>query len=285
MEVIPRSFKVDGDENISNPVGMSGIRLECDANVVTTYEQTRKNLEKSIHQVGAEVLKMIPATIASSNAVLTRKQRELGVLNIDIGASSTGISVYEEGVNLFSGSIPIGGEHVTNDIAIGLKTSIETAEKIKIEYGFTDPESVNEREEFDLSIVSNIDNGIVSKKELAMIIRARYEEIFFMVKQVLQSIGRDGMLPSGVIITGGGSKIPGLANIAKEILSLPTQIGFPQEITSVHDKIDDPEYATVLGLVKSSTMYDTYAMGNSSMPSIGEGFRSILDWFKNLLPH
>ncbi|MCD5382840.1 cell division protein FtsA [Candidatus Gracilibacteria bacterium] len=285
IDVIAKNYFIDNGSAITNPVGLSGTRLEAFAEIITGTESALQNIKKSINQVGVEIVKMVPATIASNTAVLTKKQKEIGVVNIDIGSSSTGISVYEEGVLLYSGGIPVGGENVTNDIAIGTRSSIETAEKLKIEFG--DLISTNLREEIDLAQLSEVDSGKISKKHLNEIIRARYEEIFTMVNHELKTIGKDGMLPGGIVITGGGAKIEGLEEICKNIMNLPAQIGFPCEITTVVDKINDPEYATAVGLIKYGSEFGEggggFDFGNvlGGFSGFGEG---IGKWLKSLLP-
>ncbi len=283
LRIIPKSFSIDDQRGIKNPVGMIGVRLEVDAHIITGQSTVVKNLEKAVHQSGVDIDDLIPASLASAEAVLSRRQKELGVLVIDIGSGSTSISVFEEGATLHTSSLPVGGESVTNDVAIGLRTSIDTAEKIKIEYGNTQPEEVNDRETIDLSLISKIDNQKVSKKHLAEIIQARYHEIFVMVKDELRSIQRDGMLPAGAILTGAGVKMPGCLDLARDVLGLPVQIGFPTEVEGVVDKIDDPAYATAIGLVSWGSKYEgvNYKVGSMDFKKV---FGKAKGWFKNLLP-
>ena len=283
LRIIPKSFSVDDQRGIKNPVGMIGVRLEVDAHIITGQSTIVKNVEKAVHQAGVDIDDIVPASLAAAEAVLSRRQKELGVVVIDVGSGSTSISVYEEGATLHTASLPVGGESVTNDVAIGLRTSIDTAEKIKIEYGTTAPDEVNERETIDLSLISKIDNQKVSKKHLSEIIQARYHEIFVMVKDELRSIGRDGMLPAGAILTGAGVKMPGCLDLAREVLGLPVQIGFPTEVEGVVDKIDDPAYATAIGLVVWGAKYEGHSYGLNSV-DLKKFFGGMKSWFKNLLP-
>lgn len=283
LRIIPKSYAVDEQRGIKHPVGMTGIRLEVDAHIITGQSQTVGNIEKCIHQAGVDIDDMVPTVLATSEAVLTKRQKELGVVVIDIGAGSTSIAVFEEGNALHTSFLPVGGESVTNDVAIGLRTSIDTAEKIKIEYGTTIPGDVNERETIDLSLISKIDNQKVSKKHMAEIIQARYHEIFVMAKDELRAINRDGMLPAGAILTGAGVKMPGTIDLARDVLGLPVQIGFPNEISGVVDKIDDPAYATALGLVIWGSKYGGKSYGFGSM-NFGKMFGNAGKWLKNLLP-
>jgi cell division protein FtsA len=283
LRIIPKSFSVDDQRGIKNPIGMIGVRLEVDAHIITGQSTIIKNVEKAVHQAGVDIDDIVPASLAAAEAVLSRRQKELGVVVIDVGCGSTSLSVFEEGSTLHTASLPIGGESVTNDVAIGLRTSIDTADKIKIEYGTTAPDEVNDRETIDLSLISKIDNQKVSKKHLAEIIQARYHEIFVMVKDELRSIGRDGMLPAGAILTGAGVKMPGCLDLAREVLGLPVQIGFPTEVEGVVDKIDDPAYATAIGLVVWGSKYEGRSYGFSSV-DIKKFAISVKGWFKNLLP-
>jgi len=283
LRIIPKSFSVDDQRGIKNPIGMIGVRLEVDAHIVTGQSTIVKNVEKAVHQAGVDIDDIIPASLAAAEAVLSRRQKELGIVVIDVGCGSTSLCVFEEGSTLHTASLPVGGESVTNDVAIGLRTSIDTAEKIKIEYGTTMPDEVNERETIDLSLISKIDNQKVSKKHLAEIIQARYHEIFVMAKDELRAIGRDGMLPAGAILTGAAVKMPGCLDLAREVLGLPVQIGFPTEVEGVVDKIDDPAYATAIGLVVWGSKYEGHSYGFSGV-NLKKIFTGVKDWFRNLLP-
>lgn len=283
LRIIPKSFSVDDQKGIKNPVGMIGVRLEVDAHIITGQSTIVKNIEKAVHQAGVDIDDIVPSSLASSEAVLSRRQKELGVVVIDVGSGSTSVAVYEEGATLHAASLPVGGESVTNDIAIGLRTSIDTAEKIKIEYGTTTPDDVSDRETIDLSLLSKMDSHKVSKRQMAEIIQARYHEIFVMVKDELRTIGRDGMLPAGAILTGAGVKIPGCLDLARDVLGLPVQIGFPSEVNGVVDKIDDPAYATAIGLVVWGSKYEGRSYGSGKV-NFKKMFSGVSGWFKNLLP-
>ncbi|MBU2523933.1 cell division protein FtsA [Patescibacteria group bacterium] len=285
LSIIPRSFIVDEQKGIKYPVGMTGIRLEVDAHIITGLIPTIKNIEKCVHQAGLDIVDIIPSSLASAEAVLSRRQKELGVAVIDIGCGGTSMVVYEEGSILHSAVLPIGGENVTNDIAIGLRTSIDTAEKIKLEYGNCIPEDVSERETIDLSLISKIDTQTVSKKQLVEIIEARYHEIFTMAKDELSKIHRDGMLPAGAILTGAATKMPGIIDLARETLNLPVQIGFPQNFEGVVDKIEDPAYVTAIGLIQWGAKFEgkSFSLGLKNM-KVGQMLGGVKDWVKGLFP-
>lgn len=284
LHIEPKSYAVDEQRGIKNPVGMTGIRLEVEAHIITGHIQHVKNLEKCISQAGVDIDAIVPATIAVAEATLTKRQKELGVVVIDIGAGCTSMAVFEEGTILHSVGLPIGGESVANDIAIGLRTSVDTAERIKIEFGSVLPQEIAERDMIDLSTVSRIDTQTVSKRYMAEIMQARYYEIFSLIKSELQRIGRSGMLPAGAVLTGGASKTPGVLDLARDVLGLPVQMGFPVDIGGVIEKVDDPAYATGLGTLIWGLREG--ATGGSMMANfqMKRTFQQVGSWFKSLLP-
>ncbi len=249
VNVIAGNYTVDGQENIKNPVGMTGVRLEVDSLVVGGASPFIRNLTKCVEKCGIDVDDLVFASIAASKAVLSKRQMELGVVEVDIGKEITGVSVFEDGNILHSSVLPIGAGHITNDIAIGLRTSVDTAEKIKLEYGTALAEEVNKKEKVNISDVNEEEEGVFSRKYIAEIIEARAEEMFKMVDKELKKIDRSGMLPAGIVITGGGAKMPGMVGLAKNVLKLPAQVGFPTGLDGVVDRVDDPSFATVVGLI------------------------------------
>ncbi|MCK5460400.1 cell division protein FtsA [Candidatus Gracilibacteria bacterium] len=282
LRIIPKNFSVDSQKSIKYPVGMTGIRLEVEAHIITGQTAAIKNLEKCLYQTGVDTEEIIPSVLACAESVLDRKQKELGVVLVEIGATCTNIAVFEESSIIYSSILPVGGEHVTNDLAIGLRCAIETAEKVKIEYGTCLPDDVNEREEIDLSQISKTDAHSVNKRHSAKIIEARYHEIFLLVRDELSKIGRDGMLPAGAILCGGGVKMPGTVDLARESLQLPVQIGFPKNIEGIVDRIDDPGFANLVGLLHFANRYGS---SKSFLDfDFGKNFSSISKWFKKLLP-
>lgn len=286
LRIIPKTFTVDEQKGVKYPVGMTGIRLEVETHIVTGFEPVIKNLEKCVLQSGVDIDDIIPNSLAPAEAVLSKRQKELGVVVVDVGCGATSISIFEDGAILHTAVIPVGGENVTNDLAIGIRTSIDTAEKVKIEYGSTDPEDVNDRETIDLSLISKIDTHVVSKKQVVEIIQARYHEIFLLVKDELAKIHRDGMLPAGVILTGAGAKLPGIIDLARESLNLPAQIGFPQNYDGVVDKIDDPAYATAIGLLIWGSRFEGRHHAGLGMKGVTlrKGLSNMKGWLKNLFP-
>lgn len=287
LRIIPRSFSVDEQKGIKYPVGMTAIRLEVDAHIITGLDPAVRNIEKCVLQSGVDIDDVIPTSVAAAESVLSKRQKELGVVVVDIGSGSTSICVFEEGSTLHTAVIPVGGQNASNDVAIGLRSSVDTAEKVKIQYGSCIPDDFNERETIDLSLISKIDTQVVSKRHLCEIIQARYHEIFVLVKDELAKIHRDGMLPGGVVLTGGGAKIPGAIDLARATLNLPVQLGFVQNYDGIVDKIDDPAYATAIGLVIWGARMElrSYGLGlKLSGMNLKKPFESMKGWFKNLFP-
>ena len=250
LHVIPKTFTVDGQAGIADPVGMSGIRLEVDTNVISGSLAAIKNVSRSASQAGLLISDMVFSPLASAKIMLTKQQREIGAMLIDIGAGTTSYAIYEEGELIHCGVLPIGSGHITNDIAIGLRTNINLAELIKIKYGYASPEKIDDKEEINLSSFDKSETGTASVKYIAEIIEARLNEIFVLIRDELRGINREGMLPAGVVLTGGGAKLEGIAEMVKDILRLPTQVGKPVfPLTGVVDNLNDPVYATSAGLM------------------------------------
>jgi cell division protein FtsA len=249
IHIIPKNYRVDDESNIKDPLGMHGVRLEVDTIIIEGSSQHLKSLVKSINQAGIEIKDMVLESIAAAKAVLSKRQKELGAVLINIGGGTTSIAVFEEGDLIYTSVLPIGAGHVTNDIAIGLRTSIEVAEKIKLEYGNAISSDINKKDEIDLSQIDSQEEGLVSHFHVAEIIEARLEEIFNLVNKELKSIGKSRLLPGGAIITGGGVKISRIVDLAKNVLGLPAQIGFPMQLGGILDKVDDPSFATAVGLI------------------------------------
>jgi cell division protein FtsA len=240
---------LDDNKSIKDPLGMNGVRLEVDAMIVEGSTPFIKNLVKCFDQADITVSEFVLSPLTSAKATLTKRQKELGVLLVDIGGGTTSIAIFEENDLLHSTILPVGGNHITNDIAIGLRTSIDVAEKVKLEYGNASPKDISKREEINLSEIDSGEEGMVSRHHVAEIIEARLEEIFMLVNKELKSIGREKLLPAGVVLVGGTAKLPGAVDLAKNVLGLPAQTGFPAQMGGLIDKVDDPSFATAVGLV------------------------------------
>lgn len=248
IKIIPKFFSIDNQKGVRYPVGMIGRKLEVEAHIISGQSATIKNIEKCVHEAGVDIDDIVPNTLAASEAVLSKRQRELGVVVIDIGHGSTSMAVYEEGSLIHTAVLPLGGENVTNDIAIGARTSLDMAEKLKTEYGTCAIKEVDPKQSINMKDLGGTDEKI-ERSYIAQIVEARYYEILIMARNELRKIRREGMLPAGVVFTGGGCKCHGLLDLARDILSLPVQIGFPHETSSVIEQVDDPSFATCVGLL------------------------------------
>jgi cell division protein FtsA len=249
IHIIPKSYSLDDQKEIKDPLGMNGVRLEVDALIIEGSTPYIKNLSKCFEGAKIDVDSFVLSPLASSKATLTKRQKELGVVLIDIGGGTTSVAVFEEDDLIASVIIPVGGNHITNDIAIGLRTSIDVAEKVKIEFGSAIPREIGKKEDIDLSQIDSSEEGIVSRHHVAEIVEARLEEIFNLVNKELKAIGKDKLLPAGAVLTGGTAKLPGAVDLAKETLGLPAQTGFPTPLGGLVDKVDEPSFATVIGLL------------------------------------
>ncbi len=287
LHILPRRFTVDGQTAIKDPVGMNGVRLEVDALIVEGATPFIKNLIKCIREADIDEAGLLLACLADSRAVLTKRQKELGVLLLDLGGGTTGLTVYEEGDILHCQILPVGSMHITNDIAIGLRTSIDAAEKIKLEYGSALADSIGKKEMIDLARLGEGD-GQVSRLQVAEIVEARVSEILDLVNKELKKIDRAGLLPAGVVLVGSGAKLPGLVELTKEKLKLPVQIGFPQGLEGIIDQIDDPGFATVCGLILSALSDEIKPESHGAFEgitdNIGPTVSKIKKWLKGFAP-
>ena len=281
LHIIPRIYSVDGQEGVKDPVGMTGIRLEGEVQIIAVSQPAVKNLQKSVSQAGIAIEDIIAGPLAASKAVASKREKELGCVVLDIGASTTGIIVYEDEKPLYTSVLPIGAMHITNDIAIGLRTSIDVAEKAKIKYGTSLAKSVAEKEKIDLSEIDINEDGIIPRKHVAEIIEARLHEMFTLIKGELRKINRDGQLPGGAILTGGGAKLEDIDSVAKSILKLPCIIGKPHNLKGIVDKIYDPRFSTAVGLM----LYQFEEAENSGgSKQVGVAINKIRKVFKTFLP-
>ena len=290
LHVIPKSFTVDGQVGIKDPIGMSGVRLEVDAQIIQGLSSQIKNLTKAVYRPGLEINDLVLSILATSEAVISNRQKELGAAVIDIGGSTTKVIVFEEGDILHTAVLPVGSDHITSDIAIGLRISIDTAEKIKLEFGCAIADSIGKRDEIDLGELEGTESNFVSKKYVAEIIQARIEEILDKIDNELKKIDRSGKLPAGVVLTGGGSKLQGLVDLTKKKLRLPATLGKPLGVTSAIDKVNDLSFSTAVGLVvwgnQISSRGQSGGIGRlfNKLPSIKSLTGQAKKLFKKIIP-
>ena len=287
LHVLPINYNLDDQKGIKEPQGMSGVRLEVETQVVMALSSQVKNLTKCIYRTGVDIEYIVFSILATAEAVLTSKQKELGVAVVNIGASTTSLVVFEEGNIMHTAVLPVGAGHITNDLAIGLKTSVDTAEAVKIDHAQALSEGISKREEIDLHKYSDEEQkgSYVFKKDIAEISEARMDEVLNMVNDELKIIERNGKLPSGVILTGGGAKMPLSVDLAKEIFQLPVFLGLPSDKNFPIDKLNDPEYTTALGLVLWADKNIDYGSGFlSNFSAVGQSTDKMRKWFRGLWP-
>lgn len=293
LHVVPQSYRLDDEANIKDPVGLKGVRLEVSALVIGTASNHVKNLTRSLELAGLNDHHFIAEPLASAEAVLSPKQKELGVVVVNLGASTTTLSVFEDGDLLHLAVLPMGGVHVTNDIAIGLRTSIDVAEAIKREYGHASPHEVSKKEEIDLALFDSQETDTVSRHHIAEVIEARLEEILHYVNLELKGINREALLPAGVILTGGGALVPGIVDLAKKKLRLPAQIGYPKPLGGILDQVDGPSFATMVGLLflaleemntGRSRLQSTAKIFDAMPDQMKDGMNKMKGLFKRFLP-
>jgi cell division protein FtsA len=295
LHVIPRTFTVDGQEGISDPIGMTGVRLETDTHIITGPTTSMRNLVKCVGMVGVDTKELVFSGVASSYAVLTETEKELGVILVDVGGETTDVVIFVDGAIAYSSVIPIGGRHVTSDIAVGLRISLESAEKIKqylakpvkIPAG---EEKAKKDEVLDLKEAGiNEEIHKISRKAVVdSIIRPRLQEIFKYVGKEIKKSGFGSQTPSGLVITGGGALTVGILDQAKFILGFPARMGKVEGLTGLIDEIDSPSYAAAAGLL----LYGAHSGPSEkmNMPVLGGGIplkqvtQKVTDLIKSFLP-
>ncbi len=275
IDVFPREFMIDGVGGIKDPLEMQGVRFEAEVLMIEGFSQYLKNATQSILDAGKQVNDLVPGILSSARASLSSQDQEIGVAIMDIGASTTSLAVFEESMLIHAVVFPIGSNNITNDIAIGLKCDIDTAEKIKIEFGFCVSGKGSKKKEKVLSTKSNAEI-VFTGANLRKIINARVCEIFDLAGQELQKISKSGLLPAGIVLTGGGSLLPGIADLAKKELKLSLRSGKP---LGFNPPIDDPRFTVACGLVIAGHELEeeqTPGLINKTKEKISRFFKSLM---------
>lgn len=251
LHVLSHDFSVDGQAGVKDPVGMHGIRLEADTHLILGLAGNVRNMTKGVFRTGLDIASLVFGPLAGALAVTNMRERELGVAVVNIGASTTSILIFEEGQLVHAKVLPIGSDHVTSDIAIGLRTSLSVAEEVKIKCGSSKPEDFSNTDEVSIVEFGGDVEENASLKYIAEIIEARVEEICEKVEEELERIDRSGLLPAGIVLTGGGSKLPGIVDVMKRMLRLPASIGAATHLaTPMPEFVHDPAFSTAVGLVQ-----------------------------------
>jgi len=250
IHILPQEYIIDGQNGVKEPQGMSGVRLEAKVHIVTSATSSMQNIVKCCNKAGLDVKQVVLQPLASSAAVLTEDEKELGVALVDIGGGTTDIALFSEGSIVHTGVIPLGGNNITNDIAVGLKTPADEAEKIKKEYGCAMTSMVDKEENIEVPSVGGRQPRLLARQILAEIIQPRVEEIIQLVHKEIRNSGYEEMLASGVVLTGGSTMMEGMPELAEEVIGMAVRRGAPRDVGGLNDVVKSPMYSTGVGLVR-----------------------------------
>src|SRR5476651_930589 len=280
LHILTQEFIIDGQEDVREPIGMSGIRLEVKVHIVTGAVSAAQNIVKCVRRCGLEVNDLILQPLASSLAVLTEDEKELGVVLVDIGGGTTDIAIYSEGSIRHTAVIPIAGDQITNDIAMALRTPTPDAEDIKVSYGIAKQALADPDEMIEVPGLGERGPRTLSRQALAAVVEPRVEELFSLVQQVVRESGYEELLSSGVVLTGGASMMPGMVELGEDIFLKPVRIGVPEYAGGLADVVRNPSYSTAMGLLvegRSQRMRGRKVAVQSG--SMGQVLTRMKDWF------
>jgi cell division protein FtsA len=258
IHVIQRGFSIDGQEGIRMPIGMHGYRLEVEAHIITASQATVENLRQCLSEAGIHVSQFVLNPLASGESVLTETERQMGVVVCDIGGGTTDIAIYIDGDVWHTAVLSVGGDLVTSDIAHGLRLPTQQAEDIKKKYGYAIQAEVRPDEHFTIQPFGDDKMAQISRADLAFIIEARMEEIMAMILKEIKRSGYDGLLPAGIIFTGGASALPGIRSLANRVLELPARIAQPENMIGMVDKLQSPAFSTSIGLIRWALLMNEF---------------------------
>lgn len=285
LHIIPREFKVDNESGVHDPIGMHGVRLEAEALVIEGTSLYIKSLFKAVEHAGLRVDDYVFSPLAAAETVLTKRQKELGAILLDIGGGSSSFIVFEEGVPVHAGAIPIGGNHITGDVAIGFRQAFDVADQIKLAYGTCMAADLPKRDGIRLAEFIPGQEDVFSRRTLAEIVEARLQDMFELLQKELRRINKVRLLPGGVVLVGGSSLVPGIMGLTRKELGLPVEQGIPQGFSPMPDETEGPPMAAVLGIAR-------WAVDKRKNPGLGwtrhlpyaGGQAWIMRWLRSLLP-
>jgi cell division protein FtsA len=285
IHTIPRGCTVDGQEGVKDPIGMQGIRLEIEAHIVTGASTSVSNLVKCVREAGVEIDDLILQPLASGEAVLKQSEREMGVVLADIGGGTTDIGIFIEGSIWHTIILGTGGEHVTRDVAVGLRTPFNTAEELKIQYGNAMPTSLSTDELIEVTSFGNGAREAMSRLRLAEVIEARAEEILTLILREVKRSGYDGLLAAGLVLCGGTAELSGFTQLAQQVMQMPVRVGTPHDLQGLTDVLESPAYATSVGLLLWGMRHAPIreAVGRPRRPP-SVLWPRIRDWLRAFLP-
>jgi cell division protein FtsA len=290
IHVIQRGFNVDGQEGIHMPLGMHGYRLEVETHIITVSAASAENLRQCVSASGVEVTQFVLNPLAAAEVVITETERQMGVLVCDIGGGTTDIAIYIDGDVWYTAVIPFGGNHITSDIAHGLRLPMSQAEEIKIKHGHAIEAEVDKLEFFNIKPFGEEQPVQINRAELAHIIEARAEEMISFVLEEIKRSGYDGLLPAGMVLTGGSSLLPSLRNLAANVLGVPVRVAKPENLLGMTDRLNSPAFSTSVGLLRWAYLMNEYVpVDNRKHSSYPESdavvnWEMVKNWLKRLLP-
>jgi len=286
IHTIPKSFTIDGQEHVKNPLGMRGVRLEAEVTLVEGLSPHIRNLAKCINANDIEVTEFVFAPLAAAKSVLDKHQREHGVLSIDFGGGVSSMSLFHEGDLVHTVILPIGSRHITNDLAVAFRTSMDKAEKIKCLYGSISTDASGKKDKVDISELLNEEDFVVPRAQINKVIDYRVAELFDFISEEMKKLPRNYLLPAGVVLAGGGANLDGLVNFTKNRLKLAVRTGGEYFIDGLSDRISDPAFAVAVGMVLwgFEKEFSGSKMPMSARLSSFDGLQKVSKWFKNFMP-
>ncbi len=286
LHVLPRGYILDNQSGVKDPVGLHGYRLDVEAHIITGAVTSIQNIASCVQKVGVEVEALVFEPLVSSEAVLTAEEREIGVLLADVGGGTTDTAIFMNGSIWHASMLPVGGNHLTQDLVIGLRSPVLAAENVKVLYGHCDPTMVDPDEEVDVESFGSERKRSIKRLKISEIIRARVEEMVELLAADIRKSGYDSVLPAGLVLTGGTAKLRGLAEVASEVLNMPVRIASPRDIYGLVDSISNPAYSTSIGLLMWGLRHEHNGIRVTPERggSLGKGFGRILNWARELLP-
>jgi cell division protein FtsA len=279
VHVLPQEFVIDEQDGVRDPIGISGVRLEARVHIITGAIASAQNIVKCANRCGLAVQDIVAAPIASARSALSQEEQELGVLLLDIGGGTCSLSIFHAGAVKVTSVLAVGGNHITNDIAAGLRTPLVAAERIKCEYGSAITAGVNRADIIEVPSVGGRAPRVLSKLVLAEIIEPRVSEILNLVQKEIVKSGCQDLLNSGVVITGGTANLPGIAQVAEGVFNLPVRVGAPASVGGLQELVKGPEYATAVGLVQHGATQAALPKGRSGRGAVGNTVRRVVGWF------
>ncbi|AWL12918.1 Cell division protein [Saliniradius amylolyticus] len=279
LHVLPQEFTIDVQEGIKNPVGMAGVRMEAEAHIITCADDMAKNLVKCVERCGLQEDQLIFSALASSYAVLTDDEKELGACVVDVGGGTIDIVIYTDGAIRHTAVIPVAGNQITSDIAKIFRTPISHAEEIKVNYACALKDMVSMEENIEVPSVGGRPSRTMSRHTLAEVIEPRYQELFELVHEQIRASGLEEQIAAGIVITGGSAKMEGAVEFAEELFHVPVRVGKPQGVKGLSEYVDDPGFATVVGLLQYGKEH--IQSRQSAKQQSGDGlWHRIQSWFK-----